>query len=364
MSELASEIRDHTDEIVQRWHDAWREREKPHHDLSEAALKDALPQQLRVIADQLADLERATPPRELWRRVPERLDPEHRIAQEVGIEEVVQEYGLAVQVVRDWIEERDVEVSFEEYSYLYQALFELAAESVRRYAAREAELVTDARAEYLAGVMHQLRTPLSALALTIELLGADEPRPPSSVELARLRRNARRITTLVEGVLRLERYRPRELPVHPEEVQPARILDEIVSDHEREAARKGLRFEVRVDRSLRMTVDPELLTDCIGNLVHNAVKYTAQGEVRIELEAKASDVVFRIRDTGPGIDEETRSKLFDRIQPGKAGGAGLGLRIARHAAQAMGGRIELESEVGRGSTFCVTLPRDVPPREG
>ncbi|AKF03944.1 sensor histidine kinase [Sandaracinus amylolyticus] len=364
MSALAREIHDNVDEIVQRWHDAWRDDRQPHHDLSDAALKDSLPDQLRVIADQLASGNQAERPAMMWRDSPHRLDPENRITQEVAIEEVVQEFELAVRIVRDWIDERGIHVTFAEYSYFYQAMFELAAESVRRYAKREADLVSNARAEYLAGVMHQLRTPLNALSMTVELVASQPERAPRIADVERLRRNVGRLKTLVEGVLRVERYEPADLPVHPVDVEPARLLDDMMSDHEREASRKGLRFEAHVDRSLRMRTDPDLLADAVGNLVHNAVKYTARGHVLIDVEERGDVVVFRISDTGPGIDAPTRDTLFDQIQPGRGGGAGLGLRIARHAAQALGGGIELDTAPGRGSTFCVTVQREVEPREG
>lgn len=360
MSGLGQHLVDFTDEIVHRWYEAWRASRHPHQSLSETTLKDKLPKQLRVIGEQLRMLGEAEDMRDMW-KVTDRLDPEERISQEVPIEEVVKEYRLVVDVVRDWIEERDIEVSFSEYTYFYGALYELVAESVRRYANHQAELVRRDRAHYLAGVMHQLRTPLHTLSLQTELL-ADSSRPPTHADVHNLRRNVRRMQTLVDGILRLERFHPDEIPVHPETVAPAQIIDDIMDGHRPEGARKQLRFESLVDPDLRLEIDPDLFIDAIGNLIQNAVKYTTNGFVIVEAREPDGKVQFLVCDSGPGIPAERLATLFEQTQPAGQGGAGIGLQIACHAARAQGGSIEVRSEVGRGSTFCLCIPRSVSPR--
>jgi two-component system, OmpR family, sensor histidine kinase SenX3 len=360
MSSLGEELRDNHLALVQRWYEQWRAGATPHHGVAEAALKDHLSPQLRLIGEQLLDLSAAENPGQMW-KVTERLDPEARVTQEIPIEEVVREYDLAIDVVRTWIEERRIEVSFLEYSYFYRSMFELTAESVRRYVEHQAGEVRKQRAHYLAAVMHQLRTPLSALSIQAELLGRNEQRP-SAEAIDKLRRNVRRISVLVDGILRLERFHTWEVPVRPEEVHPAHLVDGIVSDHEPQAARMGLRFEAHVNRSLRMTLDPDLFLDALSNLVGNAVKYTTEGFVIVEAQEEAESVVFHVRDSGPGIAAEKQTELFKQAQPGSLGGAGIGLQIAQHAAQAQGGLIEVHSEVGKGSVFSLRLPRVVAAR--
>jgi signal transduction histidine kinase len=359
MQSLGEELRDHCDALVQRWYDRWRE-SHPAQEVAEAALKDSLEPQLRLIGEQLRDLRAAEHPDQIW-KVTERLQPEARVSQDIPIEEVVQEYALVTDVVRRWIAERGIEVTFPEYAYFYSAMYELTAESVRRYAAYQAEEVRRQRAQYLASVMHQLRTPLSALSLQLERLERKD-RPPDAETVSKLRRNVRRIRRLVDGILRLERFQTWEVPVHPEETRPAQLVDAIISDHELEAARKGLRFEAHVNRSLRMTIDPELFVDALGNLVQNAIKYTTEGFVIVDAAEHDDGVVFRVRDSGPGISAERRRQLFKSAQPGSLGGAGLGLLIAQHAAQAQGGQVDVHSEPGRGSTFSLRLPWVVPAR--
>lgn len=361
MHSLGEELRENSHAIVQRWYEQWRESPHPRHGIEEAALKNSLSDQLELLGEQLRELRSAEGVEEIW-KIADRLHPEQRVSQEMPIQEVVQEYALAVDVVRAWIEERCIDVPFADYSYFYQAIFELTAESVRRYAKHQAEQVRKERAHYLASVMHQLRTPVSTLALQVELLDQQE-QPPSSAAISKLRRNVGRIQALVDGILRLERFQPWEVPVQPEEVRPAHLIDDIVHDHEREAARKGLRFEAHVNRSLQMTLDPNLFLDALGNLVQNAIKYTTKGFVIVDAQEGPDSVLFCVRDSGPGIASERQRELFRQTQPGGTGGAGIGLQIAQHAATAQGGRVDVESEEGKGSTFSLRLPRVVVARD-
>lgn len=197
-------------EIVQCWYETWCRSARTYPEIEEAALKDHLPVQLRLIGEQLKDLDRAVSPQMLW-QVVERLDPEARVIQHMPIEEVVQEYGLVVEVIRRWIQARGLNVSFEEYSYLFQTLFELTAESVRRYSTYQAERVKQDRAHYLAGLAHQMRTPLSTLSMQLQMLGRDKQLGSAKVE--QLQRNVKHLIFLMNGVMRLERFKPEELPV-------------------------------------------------------------------------------------------------------------------------------------------------------
>src|SRR5262245_57270288 len=140
MASLSDELIDSTEDIVRKWYDAWMLSSHPPIDGGEHSLKDRLGAQLRLIGKQLKNLGTAEEPREMWKPM-ERLDPELRVAQNIPIEEVVQEYSIVLDVVRNWIEERGIDVPFPEYSYFYRALFELTAESVRRYSIEQANIV-------------------------------------------------------------------------------------------------------------------------------------------------------------------------------------------------------------------------------
>lgn len=201
--------------------------------------------------------------------------------------------------------------------------------------------------------MHQLRTPLANLSMQVEML-------------SRMGRNVHRMRNLVDSILRLERFRPEEVPVRPEEVGAAQLVGAVMDDHVLDARRKGLRFEASVEPSLRVTLDPELFADALGNLVHNAVKFTDRGGVAVAVEPRNDEddeIVFRVHDTGAGVAPDKQQALFEERMPGGAGGVGIGLQVARHAARAQGGDIELERSSEEGSVFALRLPRLVRPRE-
>jgi two-component system sensor histidine kinase SenX3 len=354
-------IADESQQLERRWYEAWQRSPHPHPELSEAALKNTLANQVRIIGEAMeADGPREAP-EGLW-QIRGRLHPEQRVDQQILIEEVVHEYGLLIDVVRTWVEERGLEVSFGDYSYFHQAVLELIAESVRRFARHQAEQVSRSRGDYLAGLAHQMRTPLSTLRFTVEQLVRPAARSDSA--MAMLRRNVDRLSLLVNGVMRLERFKADELPVKPQRVRPAALVDDIVRDHEHEALRKGLRLEVEVNRTLEMDLDPDLFIDALGNLVQNAVKYTERGRVRVEVRDEGDTVEFRVIDTGPGMSTERRQTLFQPVIPQKPGGVGLGLTIAARAVVAQGGVIGADSGPEGGTTVWFRLPRAVVARKG
>jgi signal transduction histidine kinase len=361
MDFLGEQLLHHTDEIVERWYEAWQRSPHAHPEIGEAALKDKLPLQLRVIGEQVRELAHAEHPEEMW-KISERLDPELRVDQEIPIEEIVQEYRIVVSAIRAWMEERGIEVPFAEYSYFYEAIFELSAEAVRRYARYNADAIAKDRSAYLARLAHQLRNPLATMGMATSML--EDPRRRSDPNLvARMRSSVARMSMLVNGVMRLERFKAEELPVHPVPVRLADLVDPVIADNDAFAARKHLRVEVHLDRTLEMTLDPDLFIDAFGNLLQNAIKYTASGFVRIEIEPRADDVLFRIIDSGPGIPAERRAALFSPVQPGAGGGVGVGLTIAKRAVVAQQGTIGCTCEPGHGSTFWFQLPRIVQARE-
>jgi signal transduction histidine kinase len=278
----------------------------------------------------------------------------------LSVDDVVLGYKLLVGVIRDWIRERSVEVTAEEHGLLINALFTELSQTVLDYSRHRADEVARQRAEYLAGLTHQMRSPLLSLSLCAELLERD-PLGLDPRVVDRLRRNVDRLRHLVDGVMRLERFEPHELPVRPRPVRPAHLVQEILRERECEAARKGLRLEARVDPGLTMRFDPELFRDALDNLVENALRYTPAGFVRIEVDDSAAetDVLFRVEDSGPGIPPERQQKLFSPIRSTSTAGVGIGLTVAHRAVTAQGGTLGLHSEPGKGSRFWFRLPRRV-----
>lgn len=159
--------------------------------------------------------------------------------------------------------------------------------------------------------------------------------------------------------MRLERFRAEEIPVRPATIRVENLVAEIVEYHHAPARGSGVEIIRNVDPDLEIVADPDLCTDAIDNLVHNAVRHGAPGTVRVHARRDDGVVLFEVIDEGPGIDAERQKKLFTPVLPAKGGGAGLGLTIARRAVVAQSGEIGLESEPGRGCRFWVRLPFEV-----
>ena len=157
MEALGSLLVEHRDELIVRWHDRWRTESATSKALPAAPLKALVTDQVAVIGQALLDGSyQAEPPRQLWARR-ERLNPEALALAEVPIQEVVEEYWLLVSTIRDWLKEQRYAIAFGELTYFYEAIFELVAQSIRRYAEYEAERVRREESEYLAGLAHQMR---------------------------------------------------------------------------------------------------------------------------------------------------------------------------------------------------------------
>lgn len=363
MSTLANALIEHHEKITQLWYNAWRQSRLPHHEIDEAALKDHLSPQLLHIGEQMKNLDLATSPENNW-KVGSRMDPEARVDQNMPIEEVVTEYSLALDVIRQWIKDNGIEPTFEEYTYLCQNMFELASESARRYQISRQAQTTQERSEYLAGLTHQMRTPISTLMMQMQIIEGQGQISASSIDI--FQRNLKRLSLMVNTVMRLERFKPEDLPIRPQYVYAARLVDQCLDDYQLAASRKQLRLEADVDRTLDMHIDPDLFLDVLGNLVDNAVKYTPVGFVRVEVEClnDSEEVLFRVFDSGPGIPPERQIALLKPVTPGEFSGAGIGMHVAHRAVTAMGGSIGIGSTQGEGTLVWFKLPRRHPVKNG
>jgi len=358
---LGELLQSHMPEIVDKWYGRWVLEGPVMAGLEDAAIRDLLPVQLEVIAQTLSDGSfRTVSPKSLWSNE-ELMAPEERVLQSIPIEELVHEYWILMSTIRNWLEENQFPVTFEEYTYLYEAIFEVVAESVRRYSTFQTEEVKRERAGYLAGIAHQMRGPLSVLLLGLTRLQGDKT--SLNVRLIDcMMRNLKRVISLVNGVMRLERFGESEIPVQPEIVSPRQLIEQLVGDVAEEARLKGLTVELEADPKLLLSADPDLLGDALANLIRNAVRFTEQGVISVEVKEQANQVLFRVEDTGPGISAQRQKDLFKPIRPSKPGGAGIGLAIAAQAVAAQGGQIGEESTVGKGSVFWFTLPKVVKAR--
>jgi signal transduction histidine kinase len=234
--------------------------------------------------------------------------------------------------------------------------------ALRRAFAREARAVARERA-FLAGVTHELRTPLTTIRVLGETLaeGRGEPREYGTL----VARESERLESLVERVLTLTRVEqlPRFGPV-----DPAELLRSAVALVRPRAERRATRIECRIESVLpECRWDGEAVRRALLNLLDNAVSHGREGG-RVEAAAATSGdlVTLSVADDGPGIGRGDRRRIFGRFERGRteAPGTGLGLYLVEEVARAHGGRVDLVTAEGRGSTFTLVLPSRPPGSEG
>ncbi len=227
-----------------------------------------------------------------------------------------------------------------------------------------------AKSRFLATVSHELRTPLTALAGYEELL-ADEVLGPLSDNqrdvLERMRSVTQHLASVIEELLAFSNLDEGRETVRPTDFLAADLVRAAAAVVEPLARQKRLEFDYAVpDAPIRMTSDIDKTRQILVALAGNAVKFTESGAVRLELEQRDADVCFTVRDTGIGISQQDIERLFkpfaqlDTSLTRRHGGTGLGLYISRGLAALLGGRIEVDSELGRGSAFTLVLPADEP----
>jgi len=169
---------------------------------------------------------------------------------------------------------------------------------------------------------------------------------------------------LVTDLLDLSKIEAGRMDMKRENFDISLLVNEVLIIYEREFLKKKMLFSKNIPSDIGMIwADRDKISEVIINLLSNAIKHTpAGGEVGIKLSAKENELYFEISDSGPGIPEEYKDKIFDkfeRITTEKTEGAGLGLPIARDIVELHKGRIWVESEPGKGSRFIFVLPRDL-----
>jgi PAS domain S-box-containing protein len=222
------------------------------------------------------------------------------------------------------------------------------------------------KSQFLANMSHELRTPLNAILGYTELI-LDSVYGETSEKmrgvLQRIERNGRHLLGLINDVLDLSKMEAGQLVLSLADYSLKDVVHGVFSAVEPLAAEKKIAFKVEVPEDLPAgRGDERRITQVLLNLVGNAIKFTDQGEVTIRASATDGSYNLSVSDTGPGISEADQDKLFQEFQQGdnsitrKKGGTGLGLAISRRIIEMQGGRIWVDSRLGQGSTFSVSLP--------
>jgi signal transduction histidine kinase len=222
--------------------------------------------------------------------------------------------------------------------------------------------VEEMERNFLMSVSHELRTPLTAIrghvsALLDEGVVVDPESRHQSLETVEA--EAQRLERLVGDILDLAKLDTHRFTVLTEEVDMAQLLDQAFERYREEAERRSIDYRQQVRDRPVITSDGDRVLQVVGNLLSNAFKATPDGgSILLELARQNGTVHVAVEDTGPGIPAEARERLFRPFVSGNAGGTGLGLAIANEISTALGGRIILQSEVGKGSRFELVLPAD------
>jgi two-component system phosphate regulon sensor histidine kinase PhoR len=222
------------------------------------------------------------------------------------------------------------------------------------------------RRDFVANVSHELRTPLSILRGYIEVL-FDEPQT-SREELTRIlsimERHSKRLQRLVDDLLSLAQLESSQAELELSVVRMDELFNNLIRDWKEKLAGKNLKVIVDLpSETLTLRAGGTRLEEVLHNLLDNAVKFSPEnGEIRLRGTRCDSNVVLSVADNGIGINKEHLPRIFERFyradkaRSHELGGTGLGLAIVKHIAQLHGGRVEAESEPGRGTTIRVVLP--------
>ena len=224
------------------------------------------------------------------------------------------------------------------------------------------------RRDFVANASHELKTPVAAVrALAETLLTALPDDPEAGRRFAeRIGREAERLDLLTRDLLDLSRVERGALDVEP--VDLVGLVKEVVGGYADRAEERHIKLSTEVEPGVALRGDRAQLGLLLSNLIDNALRYTpAKGAVCVRLNAAESRAVLQVHDTGQGIPAGELPRVFERFyrvdkaRARQTGGTGLGLAIVRHVAEAHGGTVRVDSELGRGSTFTVALPVAGPP---
>ena len=229
------------------------------------------------------------------------------------------------------------------------AAVEAATEAADRAAA--------ARKELLNVVSHDLRSPLNAIMLNLQLVEAGEP-PTARVDA--IRRSADRMQRLIEELVDVARVDSGQLQLYPTDVDMDELVRSLVPMFAAQAEARGITLAVEASPA-QIRIDRDRIVRVLVNLVENALKFTPRGgRIRVAADVTGERARFEVIDTGPGIPADEVGRVFDRAwqSPGrrKSGGLGLGLYICQRIVDAHGGSIGVASVVGEGSTFWFEVP--------
>jgi two-component system sensor histidine kinase VicK len=221
--------------------------------------------------------------------------------------------------------------------------------------------------EFINIAAHELRTPIQPILGLADIVGSKFKEDKQLSQLLEvINRNAKRLQRLTEDILDVTRIESNRLELHRTIFDLSDILASLITDYEREEQRtKGhrkirLSFSDNMDKNVIIAGDKERITQVVSNLLSNAIKFTdKEGEISVNIEREAQQVIVIVKDNGQGIVPEIYARLFTKFATKSSGGSGLGLYISKSIIEAHGGKIWAENNSdGNGATFSFSLPID------
>jgi signal transduction histidine kinase len=230
----------------------------------------------------------------------------------------------------------------------------------------ELEAASQHKSQFLANMSHELRTPLNAILgyteLIVDRIYGEVPDKISEV-MERVQKSGRHLLDLINDVLDLSKIEAGQLTLSLSNYSFPDMVEAVISATGSLAAEKGLNLTVEVEKDLPVAFGDERRTaQVLLNLLGNAVKFTEKGELRVRATRADGTIVVSVADTGPGIAESEQQRIFEEFQQVDSsstrakGGTGLGLAIAKRIVEMHGGKLWVESILGRGSTFFFSIP--------
>ena len=232
--------------------------------------------------------------------------------------------------------------------------------------ADEAVAANKAKSEFLANMSHEIRAPMNSIIGFSDLLAEEDLTAEQAKYVRTIRHSAQSLLRLINDILDFSKIEAGKLDVEMVACDAAKLVEEVKTLMEGEAGKKGLDFAIRLEKIPKcIYTDPVRVRQCLLNLVSNAVKFTEQGHVYINVSVEGEGkewLRIEVEDSGIGIAAEKQELIFesfsqaDNDTASKFGGTGLGLAITRRLTRLLGGNVQVQSEVGKGSVFSITLP--------
>ena len=364
---LADLIKQERQTLLSQWRLQVRELASAQH-LDIPTLNDHMPGLLDELAIELKLNSDSTIPEMLLEGSP----PAHglqRLQEAFDIAEVVAEYNILRGCLHDLATVNDIMLQGQPFHVINRVFDHAIGLALKTYATQQALEVKQRRAEYLAFVEHDLRTPLFAISLTGRVLEQSLPKRGYGEDAAQmlksLRRSVQQLEGLVQKVLEENTHLEADNGIHLEgrlfDLWP--LVERLRDDFALVAESAGTQIVNRVPDDLVVYADASVLQRILQNLVTNAVKYTPNGVVTIGAKVVVDDhsVACWVSDNGKGIPEDMQEKIFDKGETDaeRDDGTGLGLAIVQTFTEAHGGTVTVKSAPGAGSTFRFTLPGKV-----